>query len=210
MPTNPESSDKNVSSDTRDADRTLWLVYSLILSCLCIRSTLRSLYWAWMVLQWPISSTNSLDRTPCCREGTVCVTVLQFIIVQYVCHFKFTTQAHTAALDQKTASISLTCVRCIRMFMGIYFPPSSPFFDSIPVGIQFTRVTAAEQKLTQKHRVHLLITDTHSSVFSESDQPKSWSLLAESGALSSYLTQEESGIFSTQTPFQAVRRDLDV
>lgn len=57
-------------------DRTL-MVYSLILSCLCIRSTLRSLYWAWMVLQWPISSTNSLDRTPCCREETI--TVLQFI-----------------------------------------------------------------------------------------------------------------------------------
>lgn len=42
--------------------------YSLILSCLCILSTFRSLYWAWMVLQKPISSTNSLDKTPCWRE----------------------------------------------------------------------------------------------------------------------------------------------
>lgn len=49
-------------------ERTRFLMYSLILSCRCIRSTLRSRYWAWMVLQWPISSTNSLDKTPCCRK----------------------------------------------------------------------------------------------------------------------------------------------
>lgn len=47
---------------------TRFLMYSLILSCRCIRSTLRSLYCAWMVLQWPISSTNSLDKTPCWRK----------------------------------------------------------------------------------------------------------------------------------------------
>lgn len=47
-------------------------VYSLILSCLFSRSTLRSRYWVWMVLQWPISSTNSLDKTPCWREGAIC------------------------------------------------------------------------------------------------------------------------------------------
>lgn len=53
-------------------------MYSLILSCLCILSTLRSLYWAWMVLQWPISSTNSLDKTACWRDGDAVITLQQF------------------------------------------------------------------------------------------------------------------------------------
>lgn len=43
---------------------------SLILSCLCILSTLRSLYLAWMVLQWPISSTNSLESMACWEKQT--------------------------------------------------------------------------------------------------------------------------------------------
>lgn len=42
--------------------------YSLIFSCLCILSTFLSLYWAWMVLQWPMSSTNSLDKIVCWQK----------------------------------------------------------------------------------------------------------------------------------------------
>lgn len=85
-----------------------------------------------------------------------------------------------------------TWVRCIRTFMGIYFPSSSPFFDSIPVERSLTSVN--------KHKTNELINAVftcyppilNSSVFSESDQPMSWSPLEESGALSSCLTREKA------------------
>lgn len=114
------------------------LQYSLILSCLCIRSTFLSLYWAWMVLQWPINSTNSLDKTPCWRRGDTqgqlyCTFNIQINLP--VC-------VELSSLDRTAMNENLrskrcgdwkrTCVRCIRTFMGTYVPSSSPFLNSMP------------------------------------------------------------------------------
>lgn len=102
------------------------LRYSLILSCLCIRSTFRSLYWVWMVLQWPINSTNSLDKTPCWRRGD--------IQGQRYCTFNIQTNlllcVEVSSFDQWW--LKRTCVLCIRICIGTYLPSSSPFLISMP------------------------------------------------------------------------------
>lgn len=102
------------------------LRYSLIFRCLFIRSTFRSLYSVWMVLQWPINSTNSLDKTPCWGRGHIqgqlhCIFHIQTNLL--VC-------VEVSSLDQRR--LKRTCVLCIRIFIGTYFPSSSPFLISMP------------------------------------------------------------------------------
>lgn len=66
------------------------------------------------------------------------------------------------------------------------------------------------EQTNNKHRVHLLLVETHSSVFSGSGSPVFLSHLEESAALSSYLTPEVNNIFSKQLACIQHRRALSV
>lgn len=103
-----------------------------------------------------------------------------------------------------------TWVRCIRIFMGIYFPSSSPFFISIPLKVEETdlrETKAINYRVIITVFIYYSITLTFQFPLNLTSQ--SFDLISKSLELflHTWHTHTESGILSTETPRLNIRQD---